>query len=340
MKFLRFFFFLFSIFIVFSCGGKKLQDDELKSYLNDLEELENILKKDFGTISNLMENAAEFTSQLYSRPIKNIPPNDIYEINENGVMYKKRNDGKSAIFVSGFHKVDDIIKRNVYITEPLDSIFKAIIDFSHKRLDSNIVQVYYNDRFSYNRIYPYLDVLVQFEPKIDITKFNFYYLADINHNPEKKAVWILEPYVDPAGRGWMISCIAPVYHNDTLEGVLGVDITIKNIISKYLNGKHNDVMIITKSGTIVAVNKYISDLLLLPPFEEHKYFGTIKENTLKSETHKVSNHKIKEFREYYNKLISEELVYYYIDYNRQNYHFISNTIPEFSWILVKTLITN
>jgi hypothetical protein len=54
-------------------------------------------------------------------------------------------------------------------------------------------------------------VLSQYEAKMDIPSFNFYYLADSKHNPERKSLWLSEPYVDPAGRGWMVSAVAPVY---------------------------------------------------------------------------------------------------------------------------------
>lgn len=337
---LKIFIILSILILSFSCGSKKMGKNEIQSHLNTLDELENIFKRDFDTISNIMKNVAEFTTRLYENPKPSVVNNDIYAINENGVMYKKRNDGKSAVFVSGLHKVDDRIKNIVYITEPLDSVFKAVMDYSYEKLDTNIVQIYYNDRFSYNRIYPFLDVLVQYEPKIDITKFNFYYLADKTHNPEKKVVWVFEPYVDPAGRGWMISCIAPVYHNDTLQGVLGVDITIKNMMRKYLRDKFNDVVILHKNGTLIASNTHIAELLFLPSYEEHKYYGTINENTLKPESHKIVNHKIKEFREYFQRILVQEVDYHFLEYNNRNYHLLANTIPEFDWILVKAFVNN
>ncbi len=328
------------ILLIFSCGNEKLNNYEINNLYNELEELENKIKKEFQIINDLVLDVSNFTSRLYNKQVRNINKKDIFDINENGVLYKKRNDGGAAVFVSGYHKVDEKIINIVNLTEPLDSVFKAIMEYSYKNLDTNIVQIYYNDRHSYHRIYPFLDVIVQYEPNIDITKFNFYYLADKNHNPEKKVVWIYEPYLDPAGRGWMISCIAPVYHNDTLQGVLGVDIIIRKLISKFLKDKYNNVIIINKNGTLVASNNYISNLLYLPTSEGDGYFGTITENTYRPQSHKVINHKIKEFREYFIKSSSEEIKYHYINYNGQGYHFIANMIPEFDWFLIKIIISN
>ena len=64
---------------------------------------------------------------------------------------------------------------------------------------------------------------------MDIPTFNFYYEADLAHNPERKVQWT-DVYLDPAGHGWMASAIAPVYNQaDFLEGVVGMDITVNTI---------------------------------------------------------------------------------------------------------------
>lgn len=54
---------------------------------------------------------------------------------------------------------------------------------------------------------------------MDIPIYNFYYLADLAHNPSKEVIWT-DAYLDPAGAGWMISAIAPVYKGDFLEVLL------------------------------------------------------------------------------------------------------------------------
>ena len=46
-----------------------------------------------------------------------------------------------------------------------------------------------------------------------IPNYNFYYLADAEHNPSRGVVWT-DVYLDPAGQGWMMSAIAPVRARD------------------------------------------------------------------------------------------------------------------------------
>ena len=189
---------LTAVFLCFACG----QSDENTVPADDktLTEIANRINDDFVTIRHAVSSLAEFTASLYlpSTMTQNVVLADPgrYTLHDNGVFYKAVNDGKSAVFVSGVVPVDETIKKIVYGTEPLEIRLMEIVDKYPE-----VVQAYYNDKCSYNRIYPYFDVITQYEPKMDIPKYNFYYLADQQHNPDKQAVWVKEPYVDPAGAG-------------------------------------------------------------------------------------------------------------------------------------------
>jgi len=50
-------------------------------------------------------------------------------------------------------------------------------------------------------------------------------LASPKHNPGKGIVWT-DPYFDPVGNGWMISCLGPLYLDDQFIGDMGIDITL------------------------------------------------------------------------------------------------------------------
>merc|ERR1711879_470727 len=92
-----------------------------------------------------------------------------------------------------------------------------------------------NSHDDFCRYYPFLENSYNtFPSDIKMKNYNFYYEADLKHNPEKKAVWT-DVYVDPAGKGWMISSIIPIYNEDFLEGVTGIDITLNSIIKKLLS---------------------------------------------------------------------------------------------------------
>lgn len=265
---------------VFS-GCQHVSQTNLEQYQKELQEKAILINNDFTVIRKEVDELAKAINFLYLKKDSILPTisKEKYQLASNGVFTKPFDDGGSAIFVSGCYPVNSKIKEIVYFTEPADVHFKEIMDRHHE-----VVQVYFNDKHSMNRIYPFFDVLSQYEPKMDIPSFNFYYLADETHNPEKKSLWVSEPYVDPAGRGWMVSAIAPVYFDDTLRGVPGIDVTINTITQRYISDNpDNMIMILENTGIIVAAQEAVFNMLSFPPLFEHKYIETIKQDTYRKE---------------------------------------------------------
>ena len=106
-------------------------------------------------------------------------------------------------------------------------------------------------------------VYEQYGEHIHMEDYNFYYLADKKHNPDKKSVWT-DAYLDPAGNGWMISCITPIYNKEFLEGVSGLDITIERFVNNILDIKlpyDAKMFLVDKNGVILAMPESIEKLL-------------------------------------------------------------------------------
>lgn len=208
-----------------------------------------------------------------------------YQIEENGVLHRPAAVAADvpAVFVSGAVKVDDRILTIVKGTESVDTALKKLV-----KPGGMVVQAYYNDRHSYNRIYPPFDVLAQYPPGMEIPNYNFYYLADLEHNPGRGSVWIQAPYVDPAGRGWMVSCLAPVYRNEGLEGVCGLDITVDALVRGLdLEGTNNLYVLVSNDGTAVAAGEKMSRVLRLPNLKSHRYVDTVRSDTLRTDDYNL-----------------------------------------------------
>lgn len=311
--------------------GKKTETAQ-----KELQKVAQNINADFVKIRQEVEKLAAFTATLYGedskqKVLKNVDTSK-YRLASNGVFYKPEDDGKAAVFVSGFVPVDENIKTTVYFTEPLDSALKEIVSKYPEG-----VQAYYNDRFSYNRIYPFFDVLTQYEPKMNIPSFNFYYLADAKHNPEKKGVWVNEPYVDPAGRGWMVSAIAPVYVNGALEGVPGIDVTISAIMDRYLSSKSQNIMIIDANGVVVATQEYLASLFSLPPLLEHKYLETIKSDTYQVDRYNLLKNKSKDVREMALALIKGQQKKALFSNRKDRFTVLAESIPELHWTILEVI---
>ncbi len=323
--------FILLAFISLSCNQNNINEKNKQENLIKIKELSNKINNDFIPIRNEVSKLAELIQYLYQNQA-NINCNDenLYELSKDGVYYKNKNDGKSAVFVSGYIPINKEIKRIVCFTEPLDTFFIRSL-----KENNAFAQLYYNDKNSYNRIYPFFDVLTQYEKKMNIPSFNFYYLADYKHNPEKKAVWVNEPYVDPAGRGWMVSTIAPVYYNNEMVGVSGIDVTINQITDKYFKTENQDIIIADASGIIVSANEQIINLLNLPTLINHKYFETIKQDTYKKEDYNLLQNKNKNIRIAFENIIKNKSEFEKLSIDDTNYFLYVSVIKELNWFVVK-----
>jgi hypothetical protein len=294
------------------------------------------IDNDFKNIRIEVESLGKEITKLYVNQNEILPTikTDKYQLAANGVFTKPIDDGGSAIFVSGFVPIDQKIKNIVYFTEPIDSVFKSLV-----KKHPEIVQLYFNDKHSYNRIYPFFDVLSQYEAKMDIPAFNFYYLADAKHNPERKSLWVNEPYVDPAGRGWMVSAIAPVYYKDELVGVPGIDVTINTITQRYLQDSIGSmVMIIDNNGAIVTAQEDVINLLSFPPLFDHKYIETIKQDTYRKELYNLALSREANVRTIATEILKNNKQVIETEFNGDKATVIAVQIPELNWYLVEIIL--
>lgn len=161
----------------------------------------------------------------------------------------------------------------------LDPLYKRAVDNG-----PSVVAAYINldEPADLNRLYPYIPhVWEQYPSDIDMKKYNFFYLADAENNTERKVVWT-EVYWDPAGNGWMLSCIAPVYVGDVLKGVVGLDVTVSEA-SKLIAGLdlpwQATAFLVAPSGEILAKNSSgsIDPGIKELPDREKKVQGTIQQ---------------------------------------------------------------
>jgi hypothetical protein len=316
--------------ILSACGKGKKYAAEYAELLQSAAQIDS----SYNMISIQTSDLAKYIVTLYENQDAILPGIDKtkYTLAANGVFYKPKDDGKSAVFVSGFVPVDQQLKNVVYFTEPMDSmLIKTIVS------NKDVIQVYYNDRSSYNRIYPFFDVLIQYEPKMDIPSFNFYYLADAKHNPKRESLWIKEPYVDPAGRGWMISCIAPVYYKNNLEGVAGLDVTINGITDKYLSEKNKNYLLVTDAGSILTANDYLITLLSLPPLKDFRYMETVKGDKQMQDDYNLLTHRDSDIRMIGDKIFKENLTDFDYKLGSTKLRFQVTTLKSLGWKLIRVL---
>ncbi len=198
---------------------------------------------------------------------------------DEGVFHTTHNikEGGAAVFYSGAKTQDHNLQKLARILTT-QGLMKHIY-----KTESYATAVYFNSHDSLNVIYPYIDVMNQFNPQTIIPRFNFYYEADQEHNPDRKTKWT-DVYLDPAGNGWMASSISPVYKGDFLEGVVGIDVTLDTITSRILDLDmpwDGFGMLVGKDGTILALPQKGEVVLGIDELNEYDYEEQIYTNTFK-----------------------------------------------------------
>jgi len=236
-----------------------------------------------GLIDQMETNASEMSEELdrvahfYEKMIQQRD-----SILKNGEFKYKMEGPFSANFPDQDSTLSSIIILNtttdrkraeeeVILTNGLDPVFADFV-----RKNKIAVQIYSNSALQVSRVYPAYDAKNIVDPGIDVTSFNFYYEADSAHNPGRGLVWIPDVYIDPAGKGWILSLIHPIYDGNELFAVLGVDFTVSDLIQNYLESVDGNFILVSGKGDIVAAKGEAIEFLGMPPLKNHVYRETIQ----------------------------------------------------------------
>lgn len=246
-------------------------------YLKEISKLANILQEQHQLF---FQNPNNF-SLPYEKPE--------FAVADNGVFYKKNNNGGASLYYSSKTKIDEYAKNKALGTESFDPLLKSLV-----KNNPNIVSAYFNSYDDMNRLYPFIEnVAAQYGEHISMEEFNFYYEADAEHNPNRSPVWT-DAYLDPAGHGWMISCVVPIYKQDFLEGVSGIDVTIDKIVTNLLNKKlawNAKIFLVNQSGMILAMPEKIEELFDLKELKNHVYGEKLTSTITKPEDYNLLKNK-------------------------------------------------
>ena len=204
----------------------------------------------------------------------------------NGVFYSRSDDGRAASFYANSTPPAQQDHAKALRLSQLDPLMSSL-----RAVNPLVAALYFNSWDSYNRIYPFFMTPEQYPHDMVIPDYNFYYLADAQHNPERKVAWT-NVYLDPAGQGWMMSAIAPVYRGDFLEGVVGLDITVGQMLSEI--GEldvpwQGYAMLVSRDHNIMALPQAGERDFGLRELTEYSYAEAVRREMLKPEDFSLNN---------------------------------------------------
>lgn len=291
--------------------------------------IDNRLKEVTRTARIMRANHEDFFRQPDACALPNGEPD--FARHGNGAWYKARNNGGSSLYYSSSTIIGPTEKAKARCSECLDPLLKSIVESNPL-----ITQVYLNTWDNMNRLYPFMsDAPAQYGPVLHMQDFNFYYEADAAHNPERKPVWT-GAYLDPAGQGWMLSLIVPVYNGDFLEGVSGLDVTIATFIHHVLDlhipweGKS---FLVDTSGMILAMPESVGTLFGLNELTQHTYTDNIRTTVEKPEEFNIFRMRDEAIKEQMRTLFDSRARMGTLRMGESSYLVSQAIVPETGWRL-------
>jgi PAS domain S-box-containing protein len=232
----------------------------------------------------LLRNMDQFSEEMIKNPyIKGI---EIHRSNEIAYTYPSRN-------------LTDIIPQELtgFLPKDLaDSPLKPILDLFLANLTLQKIKI--EMRILY-RFLPIINLVPGLHGIVDevkqyldeevlpgnwsakSTNRPFYVIATPSNNPEKKVVWS-PVYLELAGRGWIVSCSAPLYDKEgNFFGVGSIDVDLNLLIRDLFDiklGESGYVFLMNEKGNALTYPKRAVKDLNLPILKEEKgFFFTAQE---------------------------------------------------------------
>jgi len=305
--------------------------------LNEITVQESkIIDGQFKDVGRLIELLRDDHEQFYINKECLLPNGEpTFAVHKNGVYFKPVDNGGGSLYYSSDTKLGKKELNKARCSEVIDPLMKSIVD-----TNPIVTQAYLNTYDNLNRIYPYMpDAPAQYGPILHMIDYNFYYLADKKHNPDKKNVWT-SAYLDPAGQGWMISNIVPVYNGDFLEGVTGLDVTVDAIVKNVLSLEipwNGSAFLVDKDGMILAMSKEIEKILGLKELKEHKYESNIETTIEKPEDYNILKGVNSDISKQMEVIFKNNKQINQLVLDNKNYTLAQKEIPETKWRLMVVL---
>jgi len=222
----------------------------------------------------------------------------------------------------------------------------AITNFLDEKLASFyqknplISQIYSNSKMQVSRVFPTYDHRNLVDADLDVTDFNFYYAANEINNPAKGIVWIQDTYVDPAGKGWILSLVHPIYKGEELFAVLGVDFTVDDVIHNYFETYPGEYLLVNSKGDIIAGKSGAIEMLSMPPLRNHVYRETVKSEFFRVSDFNLFNSKSREVRRMAQDFLLNKKTEFSFEEERNVKKAICLPISGINWKVIQIIPTN
>ncbi|WP_051286928.1 PDC sensor domain-containing protein [Algoriphagus mannitolivorans] len=331
MNRLRYIAFLF-LTVIFSCDSEKEKRDKefstLESLVSKLENEGQILGDRLDSLAHLYQDQIQNWDSLKSNA-------DFSKYQFQGAFstnLPNQDSSLSSVIILNTTPNWEMAMEEVAVTNFLDEMFAGFL-----KSNALISQVYSNSSKQVSRVYPAYDHQNIVDPNIDVREFNFFYAANEVNNPSKGIVWIKDTYVDPAGRGWILSLVHPIYRGNELFAVLGADFTVDDIINNYFDTHQGEYILANTKGDIIAGKSKAIEMLSMPPLKNHVYQETVKSEFFRVSDFNLFNSKSREVRRMAQEFLLNKKDEFYFEEEKNLNKAICRPVKGIDWILFQII---
>jgi len=159
--------------------------------------------------------------EIFDNPEKCNRIDEKLNISNTGVLYKLDNDGETSLYYSANSKNNIEKTKKIKLTAALSSFYKNMV-----KQNKLIQGVYFGSTDGMLREYPFVDnVSKKYGPNLNLHSLSEFSTttkdSSFQHN------WS-NIYKDKGSGEWMLTCFSPVYSNNILQGVVGINITLES----------------------------------------------------------------------------------------------------------------
>ncbi len=176
-------------------------------------------------------DAAFFMANAASTNVAPIPDLSKLARGPNGEAYDASPERATDLFVASGTSLDANIARDVRDSAGLDSLLPAFISTdTGSPFEGQTVAVYFRSPSGVTRYFPKIDLAGKVPPEITAGARSAFDTVGPDKNPQHATIWT-PPYTDAAGQGQLVTAYTPVYINDEYRGVIGVDLSLADLLA-------------------------------------------------------------------------------------------------------------
>ncbi|MBW4829091.1 MAG: Cache 3/Cache 2 fusion domain-containing protein [Clostridiaceae bacterium] len=215
-SFIIFLLFLFTLIQIVSNNKtvESIMEENLDKLVNEKKEFLDLRMKG---IERTVEDLGYI---IYEYSKENLQLSDERYMVHNGMVVDYKDEDKTSLFIPKDIEINEKIKEQINFTKRIEDNLERIIE-----RNKDISCVYLLSVDGVLRVYPYMN-LNDLEPCHDFRDDHYFKIANEKLDPNRNVVWT-KPYYDWAGRGWIVTCVYPVYIDNELSYVVFADVTLK-----------------------------------------------------------------------------------------------------------------